>query len=84
MRKIRINITIQVVRVLSFVCVLVFVEQLGIAQTTKTVTGVVLIVVQGVLTALLVILIAVNGIVVMCKQNPHEKRQKEAGKSLAV
>jgi Transient receptor potential (TRP) ion channel len=79
-----INITIQVVRVLSFVCVLVFVEQLGIAQTTKTITGVVLIVVQGVLTTLLVILIAVNGLIVMCKENPHRKRQKEAGTILPL
>ncbi|CRK43834.1 hypothetical protein BN1723_019309, partial [Verticillium longisporum] len=33
-----ISITIQVVRVISVVCILVFVEQFGIAQTTQTVT----------------------------------------------
>ncbi|KAK5270489.1 hypothetical protein LTR40_014115, partial [Exophiala xenobiotica] len=33
-----INIVIQVVRVVSVVCILVFVEELGIAQTTKTIT----------------------------------------------
>ncbi|KAF4311637.1 hypothetical protein GTA08_BOTSDO12761 [Botryosphaeria dothidea] len=75
-----INITIQVVRVLSVVCVLVFVEELGISQTTKTVTGVVLIVMQSVLTGVLAILIAVNSIIVCCKENPHRKRRKEQEK----
>ena len=74
-----INITIQVVRGLSVICILVFVEQLGIAQTTKTVTGVVLIVVQSVLTAVLAILIAVNAIIACCQENPHRKRRKAAG-----
>ena len=74
-----INMVIQVVRVLSVICILVFVERLGISQTTKTVTGVVLIVMQSVLTAALAILIAVNGILVCVRQNPHRKRRKEAG-----
>ncbi|KAL8855628.1 MAG: hypothetical protein Q9178_007717 [Gyalolechia marmorata] len=75
-----INVFIQVVRVLSVVCILVFVEELGIAQTTKTVTGVVLIAVQSVLTLALAILIAVNAIIVCCRENPHRKRRKEAEK----
>lgn len=75
-----INITIQVVRVLSVVCVLVFVDQLGLSQTTKTVTGVVLIVVQSALTGVLAILIAVNAIILCCRENPHARRRKEAGK----
>jgi hypothetical protein len=75
-----INIFIQVVRVLSVVCILIFVEELGIAQTTQTVTGVVLIVVQSVLTGVLAILIAVNAIIMCCKTNPHRKRRKEAEK----
>ena len=74
-----INVFIQVVRVLSVGCILVFVEQLGIAQSTKTITGVVLIAVQSVLTASLAILIAVNSIIFCCKENPHRKRRKEAG-----
>lgn len=73
-----INIIIQVVRVLSVVCILIFVEELGVAQTTKTVTGLVLVVMQAVLTGLLAVLIAVNAIVICCKENPHKKRQKEA------
>ena len=76
-----INIVIQVVRVLSVVCVLVFVEELGISQTTKTITGVILIVVQSVLTGVLAILIAVNAIVNCVKENPHRRRRKDAGKS---
>lgn len=76
-----INIFIMAVRVISVVCILVFVEQLGISQTTKTVTGVVLIAVQSALTGALAILIAVNAIISCCKQNPHRKRRKEAGKN---
>lgn len=77
-----INIIIQVVRFSSVVCILVFVEQLGIAQTTKTITGVVLIAVQASLTGLLAILIAVNAIIVCCKENPHRKKRKAQGKHI--
>jgi hypothetical protein len=76
-----INIFIQIVRALSVVCILVFVEELGIAQTTQTVTGVVLIAVQSLLTGMLAILIATNAIIMCCKENPHRKKRKEAGKS---
>lgn len=75
-----INIVIQVVRVLSVVCILVFVEEFGIRQTTQTVTGVVLIAVQSALTGVLVILIAWNAINACCKTNPHRRRRKELGK----
>ena len=74
-----INVVIQVVRMLSVICIMVFVEQLGIAQSTKTVTGVVLIAVQSVLTAVLAILIAVNAIIVCIRENPHRKQRKQAG-----
>ncbi|KAJ5585369.1 uncharacterized protein N7459_005169 [Penicillium hispanicum] len=76
-----INITIQIVRVLSVVCVLVFVEELGLSQTTKTVTGIVLIVVQSTLTAVLAILIAVNALIVFFRENPHAKKRREAEKA---
>ncbi|KAI3337785.1 TRP-domain-containing protein [Ustulina deusta] len=72
-----INITIQVVRVLSVVLILVFVEEFGITQTTQTVAGVVLIAVQAALAAMLAILILWNTIISLCKQNPHQKRRKE-------
>ena len=62
----------------DFVAV-VFVEKLGIAQSTKTITGVVLIAVQSVLTGVLAILITVNAIIMCCRENPHRKRRKEAG-----
>ena len=75
-----INAFIQIVRVLSVICILVFVEELGISTSTKTITGVVLIAVQSALTAVLAILIAVNSIIICCKENPHRKRRKEAGK----
>ena len=75
-----INIFIQIVRVLSVVCILVFVEQFHVAQSTKTITGVALIATQSALTGALAILIAVNAIIICCKENPHRKRRKEAGK----
>jgi len=76
-----INIIIQMVRVLSVVCIMVFVEELGIAKSTQTITGVVLIVVQATLTGILAILIAVNAIINCCKENPHRKRRKAAEKA---
>jgi hypothetical protein len=79
-----INIIIQVVRVISVICILIFVEELGLSQTTKTVTGLVLVVVQASLTGVLAILIAVNAIIMCCKQNPHRKKRKDAGKSKPV
>ncbi|KAF2724261.1 TRP-domain-containing protein [Polychaeton citri CBS 116435] len=75
-----INLTIHVVRVISVICVLVFVEELGLSQTTKTITGLVLIVVQCVLTGVLAILIAVNAIITCIRENPHRKRRKDAEK----
>ncbi len=75
-----INIIIQVVRVISVVCILIFAEELGFNQTTKTVTGLVLVVVQASLTGVLAILIAINAIIMCCKQNPHRKKRKAAGK----
>ncbi|KAK5716310.1 hypothetical protein LTS12_027768, partial [Elasticomyces elasticus] len=75
-----INITIQVVRVLSVICVLIFVEELGLSQTTKTATGVVLIVIQTTLTGVLAILIVANAIILCVRENPHTKRRKEAEK----
>ncbi|KIW62726.1 hypothetical protein PV04_10869 [Phialophora macrospora] len=78
-----INIIIQVVRVLSVICILVFVEELGIAQTTKTITGVVLIAVQSGLTAILALLIVINSIITCFRENPHRKRRKAAEKHLS-
>ncbi|UNI14945.1 hypothetical protein JDV02_001522 [Purpureocillium takamizusanense] len=72
-----INIVIAVVRVLSVACILIFVEEFGIRQTTQTVAGVALIAVQSALTGVLAILIAWNAINACCKANPHRKRRKE-------
>lgn len=75
-----VNISIQVVRLLSVVCILIFVDEFGIAETTQTVVGVVLIVIQAVLTGILAILIIWNAVVSIFKENPHRKRRKEMGK----
>ncbi|KAL8419749.1 hypothetical protein RB594_002787 [Gaeumannomyces avenae] len=75
-----VNVAIAVVRVLSVVVILVFVQEFGIAQTTQTVAGVVLIVIQSTLTGILAILIAWNAISACCKANPHRQRRKELEK----
>lgn len=75
-----INIVIHVVRVISVCCILIFVEEFGIAQSTKTITGMVLVVVQAVLTVVLGILIAVNSLIVCIKENPHTKARREMEK----
>lgn len=75
-----INIAIQVVRLLSVACILVFVEEFGIRQTTQTITGVVLIAVQSGLTIILVILILWHAIAACCQTNPHRQRRKEMEK----
>ncbi|KLJ12950.1 hypothetical protein EMPG_09438 [Blastomyces silverae] len=72
-----INISIQVVRVLSVVCILVFVQELGMSTTTQTVTGVVLIAMQSALTGILAILIAVNALILLFKKNPHAARRRK-------
>ncbi|KAK2798215.1 hypothetical protein FQN50_008913 [Emmonsiellopsis sp. PD_5] len=72
-----INITIQVVRVLSVGCILVFVEELGISQTTQTVTGVALIAVQSTLTGILAILIVVNAVILFFRKKPQVKPRKD-------
>lgn len=76
-----INITIAVVRVLSVACILIFVDEFAVSETTSTVTGVVLIAIQAALTGLLAILIAWNAIIAICKENPHRKRRKEMEKA---
>ncbi|KAI1092738.1 TRP-domain-containing protein [Rostrohypoxylon terebratum] len=75
-----VNIAIQVVRVLSTICILIFVEEFGIAETTQTVAGVVLIAIQSALAGILAILVAYNAIIAFIKQNPHRKRRKEMEK----
>ncbi|WEW57952.1 hypothetical protein PRK78_003419 [Emydomyces testavorans] len=72
-----INISIQVVRVLSVACIILFVEKLGIGQTAKTVTGVALVAVQSALTGILAVLIAINAIIILVRKNPHVRRRKE-------
>ena len=75
-----INIAIQTVRFLSIICVLFFVEEFGIAETTQTVTGVVLISIQSALTGILAILVIANALIACFKMNPHRQRRKELGK----
>lgn len=75
-----VNIMIQVVRVLSVACILIFVEEFAIAETTQTVAGVALIAVQAALAGILAILIIYNAVVACVKANPHRKRRKEMEK----
>ncbi|KAI0150337.1 TRP-domain-containing protein [Xylariaceae sp. FL1272] len=77
-----VNITIQVVRVLSVILILVFVEELGLTQTTQTVAGVALIAVQSALAVALAILIFWNAILSLCQRKPHQKRIEAMAKAM--
>ncbi|UKZ53858.1 hypothetical protein TrVGV298_007660 [Trichoderma virens] len=74
------NIFIAVVRVLSVICVFVFVEEFNVQQTTQTVMGVVMIAIQSTLTVALALLVGWNAINAAIKMNPHRKRRKEMEK----
>ncbi|KAJ4416351.1 hypothetical protein N0V82_006788 [Gnomoniopsis sp. IMI 355080] len=74
------NISIQVVRLLSVICIFVFVDELGIEETAQTVVGLALVVIQAVLTGILAVLIIWNAVVAIFKENPHRKRRKEMEK----
>ncbi|KAL7946031.1 hypothetical protein V8C42DRAFT_50080 [Trichoderma barbatum] len=75
-----INIFIAIVRVLSVICVFVFVEEFNVQQTTQTVMGVVMIAIQSTLTVALALLVMWNAINAAIKMNPHRKRRKELEK----
>ncbi|KAK7207330.1 hypothetical protein BZA70DRAFT_10070 [Myxozyma melibiosi] len=70
-----INVFISVVRTVSLICVLVFVEELGVAAETTTIVGVVLIIVQAVLTLLLVLLLVIQAILGLCTQNKRDQKR---------
>ncbi|KAK9389449.1 hypothetical protein V1515DRAFT_593312 [Lipomyces mesembrius] len=69
-----INAIIAIVRIASLACVLVFVEELGVAAETTTIVGMVLIVIQAVLTVLLALLILIQAIIAIFQQNPRRKQ----------
>lgn len=75
-----INIFIAVVRVLSVICVFVFVDEFNVEQTTQTVIGAVMIAIQSTLTVALALLVGWNAINASIKMNPHRKRRKDMGK----
>lgn len=75
-----INIFIAVVRVLSVICVFVFVDEFNVEQTTQTVMGAVMIAIQSTLTVALALLVGWNAINATIKMNPHRKRRKDMGK----
>jgi len=74
-----VNAMIAVVRVLSIICILVFVQELGITRTTQTILGVVLIAVQSTLTIILAILLVI-GAITSClhKRKPSQKMYARA------
>lgn len=74
-----VNIAIQVIRVISMGCIFIFVHELGVAETTQTILGFVLVIVQSVTTVIIALLIVINAFIVCCKKNPHRERRKAAG-----
>ncbi|KAL6904344.1 TRP domain-containing protein [Trichoderma evansii] len=75
-----INIFIAVVRVLSVICVFIFVDEFNVEQTTQTVMGAVMIAIQSTLTVALALLVGWNAINATIKMNPHRKRRKDMEK----
>ena len=75
------NITLQVVRVVSLGSMLVFVYELCVTKTTQTILEFVLVIVQSIFTCIIALLLVVNGLIVCCKKNPHRKSRKTAGMS---
>jgi hypothetical protein len=75
-----INIAILCVRVVSVAILLVFVEELSVDETTKSVSGVVLVALQSALTGVLALLVVWNAIIALVKENPHRRRRKEMEK----
>lgn len=76
-----INIIISVVRVLSVCCILVVAFVIG--KTTHAIMGIILVVMQASLTAVLAILIFINAIINCVKENPHRKKRKAAEKAVS-
>jgi hypothetical protein len=74
-----INIFIAVVRVLSVICIFVFVDEFNVEQTTQTVMGAVMIAIQSTLSVALALLVGWNAINATIKMNPHRKRRKDMG-----
>ena len=86
-----VNAMIAVTRVLSIVCILVFVEQLGthlsrfkltvgISRTTQTITGIVLIAIQSTLTIILALLLVISAI----SSCLHRRKPNPARKSTII
>lgn len=70
-----INVIISVVRIASLICVLIFVEELGVAAETTTIVGVVLIVIQAVLTLLLVLLMVIQALISLFSDGTPDPRK---------
>lgn len=71
-----VNSMIGVVRILTLVGTLIFVDVLDFKATTKTVAGVVLIVLQTLLTVVLALLIVLNAILSMTRKKKSEKDEE--------
>lgn len=70
-----VNVMISIVRILSLLGTLLFVEILQIKETNKTIAGIVLIIIQSSLTIILAILIVFNGLLPLFKRKPAPAMQ---------
>ena len=75
-----INILIHCARVLSVVCLVVFADEMGVAQSTRTRTGVVLIVIQSSMTIVLGVVIAINAILICIRPRIHDRQLMDTEK----
>lgn len=70
-----VNISISVVRILSLGVTLLFVDLIGLKETTKTALGIAVIIVQAMLTVVLAGLIALNGILPLIRKSRKDGRE---------
>ncbi|BFZ58369.1 hypothetical protein PYCC9005_005431 [Savitreella phatthalungensis] len=75
-----VNSMIGIVRIVSLVGTLVFVDILAFAETTKTVSGIVIVVLQSLLTVILAILIILNAVLPLFKKKQPEKKAEDEEK----
>lgn len=79
-----VNMLISCVRLVSLIGTLLFVDLLGLRETTKTVAGVVLIVIQSLLSLILAFLVVFNGVMPLFRRNSAGKETKTQEESLPL
>ncbi|KAK9461113.1 uncharacterized protein V1516DRAFT_675047 [Lipomyces oligophaga] len=79
-----INCIISIVRLISLVCVLIFVKELGIAAETTTIVGIVLIILQAALTCILALLMIIQALIALFSSSRSSEEEEESFEKKSV